>query len=87
MTSYESACFLITCLEQQGIRANVTDGGVSIIYKRHQRETMLSILNALKDRLVRVRLTIYMIDKRTAYTMCVVRHASKPISVSHKMSW
>jgi len=87
MTSYESACFLTTCLERQGIRANVTDGGVSISYKRNQRETMLSILNALKDRLVRVRLTIYMIDKRTSYTMCVVRHVNKPISVSHKRSW
>lgn len=88
MTIYESACLLIALLFKQGIRASITQGGVTVVYKRHQRKCMIETLNGMRELLSLVDTKVYLDDKNGKFkAMSVVRHASKPISVSHKRNW
>jgi len=85
MTSYESEFLLIAVLFKYGISARITEGGVTIVYKRHQRKTMTAIFNAMRDNLSLVTLHVYLKDyNKKIIQMYVLRYIGKPISVSHK---
>jgi len=81
----KSAGLLIALLFKQGISANITQGGVTIVYKRHQRKDMLDTLNGMRELLSRVDTKVYLDYKKCKLkAMYVVRNENKPISVSHK---
>jgi len=80
MTSYESACLLISILRQFGIYANITAGGVSTSCKRYQRKNMIDIFNGMGESLDRVGIDVYL----DGVCLYVNRKQGCAISVSHK---
>ena len=82
-SQYEAACTILSLLKAQRIEGNITQGGISVYFKRRQRKLLLECLKGYETMLDFVEINLYVEDIENVWVK-LLRKENNPLSISYE---